>query len=316
MKYEKKRKKQVKRVGVNASTSLERRETVKTKNISRSELINNSFYKLPKFLFSDDFSKMSNDAKVLYAILLDRMSLSTENNWFDDNDDVYIYYKVEKICEIMQRGNKTVIKLKKELQDYSLISEKRQGVNKPNRIYVRNLLKNRKCKNDTSRNVKNTSQEVYKLHTNKTKSNKTENSKTTTSKKNVVVSPDSIKFYKDLIYNSIGVTVKDKRIKNWITDKKEEDIKFYLDNWSKWDYKTKYSEVGFYIDLVENKRPLPKFKKGQGGTPEQMRNYSQREYSDEYFNSLYDNDTLGNNGIEIDDLGKGLDLNKYKLGGG
>ena len=55
-----------------------------------------SFYKLPKFLMKEEqFKGLSNDAKLLYALMLDRMSLSRKNEWLDEENRVYIIYKFD-----------------------------------------------------------------------------------------------------------------------------------------------------------------------------------------------------------------------------
>ena len=59
-----------------------------------------SFYRIPKALFTDtQFKDLSTDAKVLYGILLDRMSLSVKNRWFDDINRVYIIYTLDEIID-------------------------------------------------------------------------------------------------------------------------------------------------------------------------------------------------------------------------
>ena len=59
-----------------------------------------AFYQVPKFLFKDErFKKLSSDAKILYGIMLDRMSLSVKNRWFDEQNRVYIYYTTANIME-------------------------------------------------------------------------------------------------------------------------------------------------------------------------------------------------------------------------
>lgn len=82
---------------------------------------------------------MSTDAKFTYAILKDRFELSLRNNWIDKNGDVYLIYTVTELQEILGYGNKKVIKLKKELQEYGLLEEVRQGLNKPNLLYLGNV---------------------------------------------------------------------------------------------------------------------------------------------------------------------------------
>ena len=57
-----------------------------------------SFYRIPKALFTDRYFKdLSSDAKILYGLMLDRMSLSIKNQWFDDKNRAYIYFSIEDI---------------------------------------------------------------------------------------------------------------------------------------------------------------------------------------------------------------------------
>ena len=61
-----------------------------------------NFYRIPKLLFTDSrFSKVSIEAKVLYGLLLDRMSLSVKNGWVDEENRVYIYFKVTDAMDYM-----------------------------------------------------------------------------------------------------------------------------------------------------------------------------------------------------------------------
>jgi len=103
---------------------------------------------------------------------------------------------------------------------------------------------------------------------------------------------DRVNKLKIKIKEVINDEVKEKKIIKWIQQGKEENINFYLDNWDKWNWKTKVSKAGFFIDLVDNNRPIPSGEKGirvDLDKPVQARNYEQREYSDDYFNSLYCN---------------------------
>lgn len=105
-----------------------------------------NFIRVPKLLFTDKaFSDISNDAKILYALMLDRMALSRQNEWFDEENRVYIIFTIEEAAEMMNCGNDKVIKLFKELDDKSgigLITRKRRGLGKPSIIYVRNFVPN------------------------------------------------------------------------------------------------------------------------------------------------------------------------------
>ena len=75
-----------------------------------------SFYRVPKVLFTEPcFKTLSCEAKVLYGLMLDRMSLSIKNRWLDSEDRVYIIFTVEEIAELMNCGTQKAVKLVKEL---------------------------------------------------------------------------------------------------------------------------------------------------------------------------------------------------------
>lgn len=100
---------------------------------------NDSFYKLPKVLFSDDrYKDLSTDAKVLYSLLLDRNSLSVKNGWFD-NHGYYQYFTIKECKGKLNFSHDKIIKLFKELETNGLILRKRQGKGKPSIIYVHHL---------------------------------------------------------------------------------------------------------------------------------------------------------------------------------
>ena len=100
-----------------------------------------TFYRVPKVLFTNErFWNISADAKMLYGILLDRMSLSIKNEWYDKTGRVYIYYTVEEICDSLNCGRDKAMRLLAELdtgKGVGLIERKKQGQGKPTRIYVK-----------------------------------------------------------------------------------------------------------------------------------------------------------------------------------
>ena len=97
-----------------------------------------SFYRIPKALFTEpNFRELSTDAKVLYGILLDRMSLSLKNQWLDAQNKVYIIFTVEEIMDALNCANQKATRLMVELEKQAgLIERKRQGLGRPNLIYV------------------------------------------------------------------------------------------------------------------------------------------------------------------------------------
>ncbi len=105
----------------------------------KSESEQFAFYRIPKLLFTDSrYAGISVEAKVLYGLMLDRMSLSIRNNWVDDDNRVYIYFTLEEITDYLSIGKDKGVKLLKEL-DGILIERKKQGLGKPVMIYVLNF---------------------------------------------------------------------------------------------------------------------------------------------------------------------------------
>lgn len=100
-----------------------------------------SFYRIPKALFTEpNFRELSTDAKVLYGILLDRMSLSLKNQWLDAQNKVYIIFTVDEIMDALNCANQKATRLMVELEKQAgLIERKRQGLGRPNLIYVKNF---------------------------------------------------------------------------------------------------------------------------------------------------------------------------------
>lgn len=163
-----------------------------------------SFYRIPRIIIKDaHFAGLSSDAKILYGLALDRMSMSVKNGWQDENDRTFIFYTVENVMEDLNCSRKKAISFRKELEDFGLIERIRRGQGKPDLIYVKNFLgihrvKNeddfdsemdnkakktdkksasnphkhsevpklhfKKCQNDTSRDVESAPQEVSETH--------------------------------------------------------------------------------------------------------------------------------------------------------
>ena len=100
-----------------------------------------SFYRLPKALFVDPrFRGISAESKILYGLLLDRMSLSVKNGWLDESSRVYIIFTTEEIMTSLFCADNKATKLMKELESCGLIERKRRGLGKPSLIYVKNFI--------------------------------------------------------------------------------------------------------------------------------------------------------------------------------
>lgn len=170
-----------------------------------------AFYRVPKLLITgEQFRTLSMEAKLLYGILLDRVSLSLRNGWVDEQNHVYIIYTIEQIMQEMNCSNKKAVTMLAELEKkVALIEKKRQGLGKPNLIYVKNFftanqpdceyeqqkimpivdnsemeapemsnVHPQKCKNDTSGSVEATFAEMSEVHGIKTNINNTDFSDT------------------------------------------------------------------------------------------------------------------------------------------
>ena len=155
-----------------------------------NEVKNNTFYQLPQWLFDPEYKNMSLRAKVVYALIFDRRSLSLENNWYDKNGDVYMYFTNQQMMEKLNCSEKTIISSKKELEKYGLIKEVRQGVNRPNRLYINGTVKitGQELENLQYGTVKITGQELENLQPIKTNNIKTNNNHT-----NIIIKEDDEK---------------------------------------------------------------------------------------------------------------------------
>ena len=140
-----------------------------------------SFYRIPKALFQEQrFQNLSTDAKTLYGILLDRMSLSVKNEWFDKKGRVFIIFTIEDVKRTLRCADNKATRLLRELEEFGLIERKRRGQGKPCLVYVKNFssesskesVKNRD--NDDSCGSKIACQDPVKSRGIKKKENKTE----------------------------------------------------------------------------------------------------------------------------------------------
>ena len=150
-----------------------------------------SFYRIPKAMFTDpQFSSLSTEAKVLYGLMLDRMSLSRKNQWVDEDSRVYIRFTLDDIMELLNCGKGKAVKLLGELDEENgigLVEKIRVGFGKPSILYVKNFVARRismensvdppevrksnfkRYENQTSRGTKIEHQEVQKSNFMKSK---------------------------------------------------------------------------------------------------------------------------------------------------
>ena len=177
-----------------------------------------SFYRVPRLLIKDErFKKLSSDAKLLYGLMLDRMSLSIKNEWFDEDNRAYIIYTIDSIMEDLGCGKEKAVKVLAELDSVKgigLVEKVRRGLGKPDIIYVKNfasLAENvdekksentdkitevgksdfKKSENRTSRSPEIEPQEVGESNPNYTNYNQTDLNYTEESYINPIIQSDS-----------------------------------------------------------------------------------------------------------------------------
>ena len=139
-----------------------------------------SFHRTPKVFFTDErFRCLSSDAKILYGILLDRVSLSAKNKWIDEQGRIYVYMTISSIERAIGRCHQKSCKLLDELERIGLIERVKQGQGKPTRIYVKNFIVvcgsySQKYEGHTQGSMSDIPLEVCKSSSNNTDINKTD----------------------------------------------------------------------------------------------------------------------------------------------
>ena len=200
-----------------------------------NEVKNNTFYQLPQWLFDPEYKDMSLRAKVVYALIFDRRSLSLENNWYDKNGDVYMYFTNQQMMEKLNCSEKTIISSKKELEKYGLIKEVRQGVNRPNRLYINGTVKitGQELENLQYGTVKITGQELENLQYGTVKITgqelenlqpiKTNNIKTNNNQTNIIIKEDD----ENLIFKKLKEAFGEMSVNGTMVEEVERLLKQY-----------------------------------------------------------------------------------------
>ena len=143
-----------------------------------------SYFRVPKILFRDiRFKDLSTDAKTLYGILLDRMSLSVKNGWLDGQRRVYIIFPIQEVMDALGCADNKTTKLFRELENAGLVERKRRGLGKPSLVYVKDFSSGlpksqvQNCPNSNSGAAESAILVQPKPQANKTDKNKTEMNK-------------------------------------------------------------------------------------------------------------------------------------------
>ena len=172
-----------------------------------------SFYRIPKMLFTEEiFEALSTDAKVLYGLLLDRISLSRENGWMDDAGRVYVYYTIKSVKKSMRCANTKACGLLRELDEFGLIERKKQGLGKPTIIYVKDFTRFRKAELWDSDKGKTKDTRFRILDDRKMESINTERNNTELSNTNPILSgldvdKDERTIYRDILFEQLDMAI-------------------------------------------------------------------------------------------------------------
>ncbi|MBP3279491.1 MAG: replication initiator protein A [Butyrivibrio sp.] len=174
---------------------------------------NYTFYRIPKVLFTDDiFKDLTTDAKVLYGLLLDRISLSRENGWIDDVGRVYIYYTIKGVKKSMRCANTKACGLLKELNEFGLIERKKQGQGKPSIIYVKDFTRFRKAElwdsdKENTKDIRFRILDDRKMESINTERNNTEVSNTNPILSGLDVDKDERAIYRDILFEQLDMAI-------------------------------------------------------------------------------------------------------------
>ncbi|MBP1584938.1 MAG: replication initiator protein A [Lachnospiraceae bacterium] len=178
-----------------------------------------SFYRIPKLLFTEGmFEALSTEAKVLYGLLLDRISLSREHGWIDASGRVYVYYTITTVKKALGCGNSKACRLLKELDTFGLTERKRQGHCKPTIIYVKDFtrfpkLEIRTSQNGNSCDLKPGTHDISEQESIKTYKNNTEinNTDPILSATDVDKDMDERESYRDYLFDALEMEALNER---------------------------------------------------------------------------------------------------------
>ena len=111
--------------------------------IKIADIDNERYYQVPVAFFTNPYYKdLSNDSKMAYAILKNRLILSIKNNWLDNDGAVYIFYTWDKLSEVMNISRRKIADTINQLKEHNLIDVVRQGRGLPAKVYVKKLKPN------------------------------------------------------------------------------------------------------------------------------------------------------------------------------
>ena len=228
-----------------------------------------SFFKFPKpFIYDEKYKTLSNNAKMLYMLLFDRLELSLKNGWHDKEGNVFQYYTNEQLMiDLNCNSNNTIIKIKKELKDAGLMTEVRQGMNLPNRIYLDALNGSVESAFQEVQKVhlgsaKNAFQEVQKVHTIKTENTKTENNNNILSICKEVISYLNLKSKKNFKVNTASHQkfIKARLKEGYVLEDFKKVVDIMVAKWKGTEYEQYLQPQTLFGNKMDNylNQPMPK----------------------------------------------------------
>ena len=228
-----------------------------------------SFFKFPKpFIYDEKYKTLSNNAKMLYMLLFDRLELSLKNGWHDKEGNVFQYYTNEQLMiDLNCNSNNTIIKIKKELKDAGLMTEVRQGMNLPNRIYLDALNGSvestfQEVQKVHHGSVENTLSEVQKVHTIKTENTKTENNNNILSICKEVISYLNLKAKKNFKVNTASHQkfIKARLKEGYVLEDFKKVVDIMVAKWKGTEYEQYLQPQTLFGNKMDNylNQPMPK----------------------------------------------------------
>ena len=228
-----------------------------------------SFFKFPKpFIYDEKYKTLSNNAKMLYMLLFDRLELSLKNGWHDKEGNVFQYYTNEQLMiDLNCNSNKTIIKIKKELKDAGLMTEARQGMNLPNRIYLDALNGSvestfQEVQKVHIGSVENTLSEVQKVHTIKTENTNTENNNNKLSICKEVISYLNLKAKKNFKVNTASHQkfIKARLKEGYVLEDFKKVVDIMVAKWKGTEYEQYLQPQTLFGNKMDNylNQPMPK----------------------------------------------------------
>lgn len=226
-----------------------------------NEIYDHKYVKIPKELFiNPKYTHLTSDAKILYALLLDRMELSKKNNWINERGEIYLIMTREEIQNFLNISDKTATKIMNQLKEVGLIEEERQGRGLPNLIYIchiehEDISSDKSCKSYDSRLENFTSQESENLRGNKTNINNTDINKTDNNNNRVVVEKNGNKKLIERVESIIGQKIEGNILESIPNEMLEQALETYQTISA--NYKV-HNPAGFFIYLAKNKIKPPR----------------------------------------------------------